>query len=310
MPDKMVSDLKDVFKQAAEIAAQVPESMQQAAFNRAVDMLTGQTRLDSGGEPREPKHTRKVNTPPADVKSKEQGDAVQLLLGDVDSTRYPNLTSALGVLERSLMLLQIALNDHKVDGLTPGEIARVLTDKFRIRTGRTAVSMALGRATNLVNRVKNGGGFTYKIMAPGQEYLASLQKTEQHTPSMRHRTKTLDASSGPKSTESIASLKSEHKNDSGRMEATSSRSANGKTSSKIKSSSALGPKTAVLALVDGGFFSQGRTAMEVQDCLTKRRGFTFGIDQLRLVLLRLVRDEILSRDENSEGDYEYKKCDS
>jgi len=33
-----VSDLKEIFKQAAEIAQQVPENMQEAAFNRALDL--------------------------------------------------------------------------------------------------------------------------------------------------------------------------------------------------------------------------------------------------------------------------------
>ncbi len=34
------SDLKEIFKQAAEIAQQVPENMQEAAFNRVLDLLT------------------------------------------------------------------------------------------------------------------------------------------------------------------------------------------------------------------------------------------------------------------------------
>ena len=34
------SELKKLFKQAAEIAQNVPESMQEAAFNRAIDLLT------------------------------------------------------------------------------------------------------------------------------------------------------------------------------------------------------------------------------------------------------------------------------
>jgi hypothetical protein len=38
--ENMVEDLKQVFKQAAEIAQQVPENMQEAAFNRALNLLT------------------------------------------------------------------------------------------------------------------------------------------------------------------------------------------------------------------------------------------------------------------------------
>jgi hypothetical protein len=41
-----MSDLKNVFRQAAEIAQSVPENMQVAAFNRALDFLT----LEAGKE--------------------------------------------------------------------------------------------------------------------------------------------------------------------------------------------------------------------------------------------------------------------
>ncbi|PVV09931.1 MAG: hypothetical protein B6D77_09210, partial [gamma proteobacterium symbiont of Ctena orbiculata] len=43
MSKRTVPDLKELFKQASEIAQQVPESMQEAAFNRAIDLLTGGT---------------------------------------------------------------------------------------------------------------------------------------------------------------------------------------------------------------------------------------------------------------------------
>jgi hypothetical protein len=38
---RTVPDLKELFKQASEIAQQVPANMQEAAFNRALDLLTG-----------------------------------------------------------------------------------------------------------------------------------------------------------------------------------------------------------------------------------------------------------------------------
>jgi hypothetical protein len=40
------SDLKEIFKQAAEIAQQVPENMQEAAFNRVLDLLTNSAQED------------------------------------------------------------------------------------------------------------------------------------------------------------------------------------------------------------------------------------------------------------------------
>ncbi len=48
MATKELSELKEIFKQAAEIAKQVPDNMQEAAFNRALSLLTGQAEhLDS-----------------------------------------------------------------------------------------------------------------------------------------------------------------------------------------------------------------------------------------------------------------------
>jgi len=38
-----MEDLKEIFKQAADIAKQVPANMQEAAFNRALDALMGNT---------------------------------------------------------------------------------------------------------------------------------------------------------------------------------------------------------------------------------------------------------------------------
>ncbi len=51
-------DLKELFKQAAEIASQVPESMHDAAFNRALDMLTG----DASGQAEVPPSTKRRST--------------------------------------------------------------------------------------------------------------------------------------------------------------------------------------------------------------------------------------------------------
>ena len=48
MQSNEVSNLKEVFKQAAEIAQEVPDSMQEIAFSRALSLLT-QESVDSGG---------------------------------------------------------------------------------------------------------------------------------------------------------------------------------------------------------------------------------------------------------------------
>jgi hypothetical protein len=59
--------------------------------------------------------------------------------------------------------------------------------------------------------------------------------------------------------------------------------------------------------VDAGFFAEAKTGPQVQDYLKTKRGFDLGTDQLRLAMLRLVRDGVLARDENADGQYEYKR---
>src|SRR5450759_1539241 len=101
--------MKELFRQAAEIAQQVPENMQEAAFNRALDLLVG------GGVPA----VATVRAQPkakATVSDQHQAPAVNSadLLQRIDSTQHPGVRSATKVLDRSLMVLQIALRDHAV----------------------------------------------------------------------------------------------------------------------------------------------------------------------------------------------------
>ncbi len=169
-----IPDMKEIFRQAAEIAQQVPENMQVAAFNRALDLLTGATDASA-----DLKLDGKVTTRPTPKNSRgnataNQESPVGTLMSAIDTTQHPAVASTTKVLDRALMVLQIALRNHSVDGLTPPEIAQILTDKFRLNTSRQAVSMAIGSATTLVNRVPRGSGYEYRIMGPGEEYLTHL----------------------------------------------------------------------------------------------------------------------------------------
>lgn len=170
---KVVKDkelLKDLFKQAADIAEEVPESMQEAAFNRALDAL-----LSEAGLSIEPStQTAKVRRETKKSVQPVRGDNADYLNKEMDRTKYPRLTPNLNVLDRSLMLLEAAKNDHGIDGLTSTEIANVLTEKFRIPTTYNAISMALSEAGSLVDRRKIGRSFQYRIMKPGEDHLAQL----------------------------------------------------------------------------------------------------------------------------------------
>lgn len=79
MAKKTVPDLKELFKQAAEIAQQVPESMQEAAFNRALEMLTGSLSSSSGMQPNETS-TSVATKAERETKPTQKIDSVSVLL--------------------------------------------------------------------------------------------------------------------------------------------------------------------------------------------------------------------------------------
>jgi len=308
MPKRTTPELKELFKQAADIAQQVPESIREAAFNRALDLLTGVVRSDSSSTQTKPLGKHGAQTPQGRIGASQQDLNVAQLIDAIDSTQYPRLTSASKVLDRSLMVLKIARADHNVDGLTSSEIAKILTEKFRISTTYAAVGMALGKVTNLVNRIQRGQGYAYRIMGPGEEYLTHLEKDPETKPSFRQKTrkrqksvliatKTKSAGSEPDQIDNHVKQASGGK---------SPRKPRPATNRKASPRRSIGPKAALIALVDAGFFSEGRTGPEVQSYLKTKRGLDFGTAQIRLAMLRLVRDLVLDRDENAEGQYEYK----
>jgi hypothetical protein len=108
MTKPTVPDLKELFKQAAEIAKQVPDSMQEAAFNRAVDLLTGTADRDTEGPQKTGRKKTSSGKPKQQNDFKEVNSDIEDLLASIDSTQHPGIKSANKVLDRSLMVLQIA----------------------------------------------------------------------------------------------------------------------------------------------------------------------------------------------------------
>lgn len=292
MAKQTVPDLKELFKQAADIAQQVPDAMQAAAFNRAVDLLTGAgTAVDH--TPRRQKS--RLSTAAAAPKDQQQETgSLTTLLREIDSTQHPGVRSTSDVLARALMVLQIARTEHEVDGLLPSEIARILTEKFRLNAKDSSVRMALGRATNLVNRVQQGKAFVYRIMGPGEDYLAHLGTGEKAL-------KPAAARGGRKTTPRARQGSDEQPRKS------KSESDHSPARPKKMSSGKAGPKSIILSLVQEGYFDAPKTAPQILQHVKTKRGFDLGLQQVSLTLLRLVRDSVLERDTNSEGQYEYRR---
>ena len=300
MSKKAVPDLKGLIKQAAEIAKQVPENMQVAAFNRAIDFLTEAASLGPHKQ-YTPQKQEKVQEKKATLKTQDANSSAGDLLSAIDSTQHPGVLSASKVLDRALMVLNIALTNHNIDGLTPSAIARILTDKFRVNDTRKAVGMALSRATTLVNRIPDGYGFLYKIMNPGKKYLEHLGTGD------GTRKAPIPKRKGRIKRSTIVANNDASPQKGGMQKKNSKTKKKNAEDQQAKKKSTVGPKAAILNLIDTGFFDKGKTGPEVQAYLKDKRGFNIGTAQLRLAMLRLLRDDKLIRDENAEGHYEYAK---
>ncbi|MEA2564210.1 MAG: hypothetical protein QOH06_5714 [Acidobacteriota bacterium] len=297
MARKTVPDLKELFKQAAEIAKQVPESMQDAAFNRALEMLAG----DAPEQPEARRSTPRRTAGPSKGKqdrssSADQQTSAGMLVESIESTQHPGVTSSAKVLDRSLMILQIAREYHGVDGLSPSEISSILTDKFRISTSAAAVSTALGKATHLVNRVPRGKGFQYRIMAPGEKYLSS--RDGKASPSPKRPSKKRAKSR----TEKKASVPEKEP----APKATTSKKRKSKSSKKSTTRAARpGPGAMLRELIAAGFFSKAKTISEIQEHAEHNLAHTYGVNELSTPLRRAIHSKLLVRAKNSDGQYEY-----
>lgn len=278
-----LNELKALFEHAAEIASVVPEHLQETAFNRALDALIG--RSDGGvsraaedrpstgtGEPRHP--------PPVE-------DLGRHLVESMNATDHPHIRAADAVLDRALAVLHAARVGYHIDGLTPGEIATVLSQKFRIATRTLSVSDALGKvAGSLVDRVKEGRGYRYRIMEPGEkqvESIGSVPATQQPVSARTARPKR-------KAARRTASERPE-RNDEKKL----ARSSGGRP----------GPKKMLGELIGQGFFAKPRVISDIIDHLDQTRGRLYKAQELSPALVRLLRDGRLVRAKNADGQYEY-----
>lgn len=157
--------LAGLLKAAAVASASVPESLREAAFQAAFAYLSGGGSAGArAAVPEAPAKRRRGRGAAVDVST--DGDRLAPLRS-VDRSLHPDVTSELPVLERSLRILQIA-EGVGLEDMTPPEIVTILREKFRVSTDRTSVSGSLGKSP-LVDRVKQGSAYTYRLTDAGRE---------------------------------------------------------------------------------------------------------------------------------------------
>ncbi|MFN7114647.1 MAG: hypothetical protein ACK4PK_09865 [Alphaproteobacteria bacterium] len=276
-----MTDIKDAIKQAAEIAELVPKDLREAAFNRALDSLL----KGSSSNTDERKAARRSDA--LSREDKVNQDAVAILLKQLNRTAYPQVMSAPRVLERSLFLLRAA-SDYDVDGLGASQIAMVLTDKFRVRTTRQAVTQALDDAGDKVDRSSTSKGIIYRLMQPGEDYLdAGNFSSVRNKPSKIFKK--------PVGKNKPASPKT----------STSSPVAHEKKGSQKKKSGRPGPGAMLSMLSEEGFFSQPRSISDIQNHCEKKLAHKYILQELSTPLRRAVHNRLLKREQNDKGQYEY-----
>jgi hypothetical protein len=294
----MSEDLATIIERAAAAAAKVPEHLQEAAFNRAFDYLTGDGDDNEPAQRQQRRTTRRSTRSQTKETPDSPPDPGANLVSQFDRTKVPDITTDTAVLDRSLMILRAAHDDYGVDGLTAPQIADILTGNLRVKTQRQHVNRALDAATRMVARRKEGRKVIYRIMEAGEDFLDAggsdaEKETAAATPrrtTRRKRGAATQSNTGDTSQSSSTVAKSG-------SEAASTRRRGG--------SGRPGPKAAVEWLLEQGFLKDPRTIREIQDQLAHKRGHQYKVTDLSPTLVRLLRDNRLDRDRDDAGHYRY-----
>ena len=73
------------------------------------------------------------------------------------------------------------------------------------------------------------------------------------------------------------------------------------------SSSRVGPKAAIAGLISAGYFKERRLIADVREHLKHKTGTDYKPEELSISLVRLMREKQLDRDQNADGQYEYRE---
>jgi hypothetical protein len=285
-------DLTAIFKQAAEIAEQMPEVLRPAAFQRALDALLGPQAVPVA--PAATPVSQKSAPSPRVVKqplSEREGHsaAVTKLLEVLDRTELSALLRGRKVLDRALLLLRAAQR-HDLDALTAADIAHVLAKKFREPASTNAVGMALNRSPAYTDRRPQGGTYLYALMAPGEQYLESLSDAVNAAPAVIPSKAHRRAVRKPAPTKRKAPASDEPTTARARRATPAGRP---------------GPKVALEGLIQEGFFSKPRVMADILTHLQVDKTYSYKTSDMTATLQRLVRQGRLRRSRNAEEQFQY-----
>ncbi|MCX6707537.1 MAG: hypothetical protein NT001_05360 [Candidatus Woesearchaeota archaeon] len=263
--------LKEHVDKAKEAVKDLEEPLKSKAFEIILNkLLTGSINTHQP-------LTESQNPPHKTQEIIYDADIADTLANTINSTKYPIMYKLTKALDRALYLLYLVRYDHKVDGLNPSQISKILSVKFRIPSSSSAIGMALMKAGSFVDRrsvnTTGGNAYQYSIMHEGENYIKRILEN-------------------PPAENAKISAKSNIKKTINR------------SSKKPKS----GLKERLMSLKEEGYFSTPREASEVQVEL-KDKGHNYNYDPVAVALLRLVKKLQLRRIKEIKGQKNiYKYC--
>ncbi|MDF8264336.1 hypothetical protein [Luteipulveratus flavus] len=286
-------DMQGLFKKAAEIASVVPPSMQEAAFHRALDLLTGTGSSNAGPAVVKPENPDGRRVEQEGQPSEDSVDGLARVMA-VSRDKATEVDQEKAVLGRSIALLVVASREAGVDGLTAKDLAQILTEKFRHRTTRQAVIMALDNAGNMVDRHKSGtAAAVYRVMRAGEEWLATPvdERSKPTAARTRRRATTKKTIAPTKATGTTP---------------TGAKAKGAPTTAKAASTGRgrKGPKAMLEVLIGEGFFATPRTIGDIRTQLRDQKAMSFEATDLSPGLTRLLREGKLRR-EKADKQYVY-----
>lgn len=301
----MAKSVAQLIKEATEAVKDVPDDLRPVAFQKAFDALAGeQGGGGATGSPPTAKGRRSTGAGGKRQTPRASSDSSRSQLDDLDRTSHPKINQDATALANSLRVLQAAHVELGIDGLSASDIAHVLTDKFRCRITRQAVSQALNAASKLVNRHKEGNSVIFKIMSGGEKHLSDLDSGTASEPAKSTKKKSKSAKKTKATNKTASSASSSDGTSTKKTKKT--RRANAKGAKK--SSSRPGPKAALQKLIDGGYFAKPRGISDIIEHLRHSTGHTYKPTDMSPTLVRLLRENALTRTQNSDNQYEYKNA--
>lgn len=273
MKDNTKEDMKELYRQAADIASVVPESMQAEAFNRALERLEV-SQKQTYSSPKDKQIAQKNHI---DSQTVSLDRSIAGWYNDFNVAATQGISSGNKVLDNALRVLSDARRLHNIEKLSPLEIETILKEKFRIFANSKQISDKLGKEVgNLVDRKKIGRGYEYIILQDGEEYL--MDNKENSIPKR-------------------AGKKRQKKNPLKKVMITSS----------TRNSGRPPQKALLMNLISNGFFDQPKKISDVIEHIKKTKAYTYKISDLTAPITRLMRDDLLKRDEDQNGQWEYRK---